>query len=221
MKKVLYHIVIIFLFSISQNSLFAQSYYLLEEGEKWTYNFIDYATSDTNRTNLEAMLSGVHSREQWAKTEVTYQVRKDSTVNGKSYKVITNTQNPFDVTLIREENGNYFKLNNVNFKEENFLKTNVNVDDVWLDYENQEQTMATIYMVLAKEDKMTIKGKTFENVIGIGHFTASVDDIISFLQNDDTFMPVKYYAQDKGMIYSYEPYPLGGTYSDLEKMLVD
>ena len=207
---------LIAVFALFQNSTIAQSYYPLEDGQKWTYNFIDYATSDTNRTNIDAMVSGEHNRELWGTTEVTFELKKDSLVNGQTYKVLVNKQDPFDVDLVREEDGNFFVLNNSTFKEENFLKTVVNVDDVWLDYENAEQTVATLYIVIAKEKTMVIKGKTFKNVLGIGKITASVDQIIAILQSDDPFIPVTYYAKGVGMIYSYMPYPLGDRYSDLE-----
>jgi hypothetical protein len=39
------------------------------------------------------------------------------------------------------------------------------------------------------------------------------------LQEDETFMPTKYYADGIGMIYSYIPYPLSGTYSDVEMVV--
>ncbi|MFK7949512.1 MAG: hypothetical protein AB8G11_18110 [Saprospiraceae bacterium] len=221
MKHTFYHIMLIVLFALCYNSITAQSYYPLKDGQTWKYNFIDYATSDTNRTNVDAMVSGKHNREVWSTTEVIFELRKDSVVNGKNYKVIVNKQNPFDVNLVREEGGNFFMLNNSTFKEENFLKTDVNVDDVWLDYENAEQTVATLYMVVAKEQTIQIKGKTYNNVIGIGKVTASVERIVTILQSDNPFIPVTYYAKGLGMIYSYLPYPLGGRYSDLEVSVRD
>lgn len=216
MKHTFCQLMLVAIFALCYNSTTAQSYYPLTDGQTWSYNFIDYATSDTNRTDIDAMISGKHNREVWSTTEVTFELRKDSVVNGQRYKVIVNKQNPFDVNLVREEDGNFFMLNNSTFKEENFLKTTVNVDDVWLDYENAEQTIATLYMVVAKEKSMQIKGKTYNDVIGIGKVTASVEQIVAILQSDDPFIPVTYYAKGIGMIYSYLPYPLGGRYADLE-----
>lgn len=221
MKHTFCQLMLVTIFALCYNSTTAQSYYPLKDGQTWTYNFIDYATSDTNRTNIDAMVSGNHNREVWATTETVFELKKDSVVNGQSYKVIVNKQNPFDVNLVREEDGNFFMLNNKTFKEENFLKTNVNVDDVWLDYENAEQTVATLYMVVAKEKSMQIKGKTYNDVIGIGKITASVEQIVAVLQSDNPFIPVTYYAKDIGMVYSYLPYPLGERYADLEVVIKD
>ena len=221
MKYTFCQLTLIAIFVLYYNATAGQSYYPLESGQTWTYNFIDYATSDTNRTNIEAMTSGKHHREVWATTEITFELKKDSIVNGHTYKVIVNKQNPFDVSLIREDDGNFFMLNNETFKEENFLKTAVNVEDLWLDYENAEETIATLYMVIAKEKSMQIKGKTFNDVIGIGKITASVKQIVAVLESDNPFIPVTYYAKGIGMIYSYAPYPLGDRYSDLEIFIED
>lgn len=216
MKHIFCQTILLTLFVFCQHQLIAQSYYPLEDGQKWTYNYTDYATSDTNRMDISTMISGNHSREVWGTTEISFELKKDSLVNGQLYKVIVNGQNPYDVHLVREDNGDFFLLNNVTFKEENFLKTDVSVDDVWLDYENAEQTIATLYIVVAKEQSMKIKGKTYKNVIGIGKITASVEEIIGILQSENPFIPVTYYAKGIGMVYSYLPYPLSERYSDLE-----
>jgi hypothetical protein len=216
MKKYQCLIAIIVMFATFQNSTFAQSYYPLEVGKSWTYTMTDYATSDTNRTNLVAMETGQHNREKWSSVEILYTVKRDSVVNGKVYQLITNNKNPFEFDLVRQEAGNYFRLNSSTFKEENFLKTGVEVGNMWLDYENEEQTMATLYVVSSIDKEKTIKGKSYKNVIGIGQITAPVTSIIAFLQEGDTFLPTKYYAEGVGMVYSYMPYPLSGTYSDLE-----
>ena len=214
-------IMLINLFALCHNSVIAQSYYPLEDGQQWTYNFIDYATSDTNRTNIDAMVSGKHNREVWDTTKITFQLKKDSIVNGKNYKVIVNKQNALNMSLVREDNGNFFLLNNLTYKEENFLKTDVNVDDLWLDYEDAEQTRATLYIVIAKEKSMTIKGQTFEDVIGIGKITAPVSKLIMILKSENPFIPVTYYAKGIGMIYNYTPYPLSDKYADLEISIND
>ncbi|NJN78343.1 MAG: hypothetical protein HC803_08475 [Saprospiraceae bacterium] len=202
--------------AIFQNSLTAQSYYPLEIGTSWNYTVTDYATSDMERTNLDAMVSGAHKREKWGSVDIRYSVKKDSLVNGKLYKVITNSKDPFLVELVREEDGNYLRLNSTTFKEENFLKTDVEVGNMWLDYENEEQTMATLYVVSSFDNQKTIKGKTYQNVIGIGQITAPVTQIIAFLNEENPFIPTKYYSKGVGLIYSYFPYPLSGTYSDVE-----
>lgn len=216
MKKHQYLIATIVILILFQNSTFAQSYYPLEIGKSWSYTVTDYATSDTNRTNLQAMETGNHNREKWGSIDISYVVKRDSVVNGKTYKVITNNKNPFEFDLVRQEGDNYFRLNNSTYKEENFLKTNVEIGNMWLDFENEEQTVATLYVVTCIEKEKVIKGKTYKNVIGIGQVTASVAQIAAFVEEGETFMPTKYYAEGVGMIYSYMPYPLGGTYSDLE-----
>jgi hypothetical protein len=216
MKKHQCLIVIIAIFAMIQNSTFAQCYYPLEIGKSWTYTVTDYATSDTNRTDLQAMETGNHNREKWSSVDIRYTIKRDSVVNGKTYQLIINNKNPFEFDLVRQEDGNYFRLNSSTFKEENFLKTGIEVGNMWLDYENEEQTMATLYVVSSVEKEKTIKDKKYKNVIGIGQITAPVTTIVAFLQEGETFMPTKYYAEDIGMIYSYMPYPLGGTYSDLE-----
>ena len=207
------------MFAMIQTSTFAQSYYPLEIGKSWTYTITDYATSDTNRTNLQAMETGNHNREKWSSTDIRYTVKRDSVVNGKTYQLITNNKNPFEFDLVREEDGNYFRLNSSTFKEENFLKTGIEEGNMWLDYENEEQTVATLYVVSSIDKEKKIKGKNYKNVIGIAQITAPVTTIVAFLQEGETFMPIKYYADGIGMIYSYMPYPLGGTYSDLETMI--
>jgi hypothetical protein len=214
MKKYQYLIVVFIIFT---NTTFGQSYYPLEVGKSWSYTLTDYATSDTNRTNLDAMINVSNQREKWGSIDIKYTVKQDSTVNGKIYKVITNNKNPFEKELIRKEDGNYFRLNDQTFKEENFLKTDVEVGNMWLDYENEDQTIATLYVVSCVDKQKIIKGKTYRNVIGIGEITAPVAQIIVFLQKEDNnFLPTKYYADGIGMIYSYVPYPVSGTYSDLE-----
>jgi hypothetical protein len=216
MKKHQYLIAIIAIFAMLQNSTFAQSYYPLEIGQSWNYTMTDYATSDTNRTNLVAMETGIHNREKWGSVDIRYTVKRDSIVNGKTYQVITNNKNPFEFDLVRQEEGNYFRLNSLTFKEENFLKTGVEVGNMWLDYENEGQTIATLYVISSVDKEKTIKGKIYKNVIGVGQITAPVTSIVAFLQEEETFMPTKYYADGIGMIYSYMPYPLSGTYSDVE-----
>jgi hypothetical protein len=216
MKKHQCLIAIIAIFAMIQNSTFAQSYYPLEIGKSWTYTITDYATSDTNRTNLQAMETGKHNREKWSSIDIIYTVKRDSIVNGKTYRVITNGKNPFEFDLIRQEGKNYFRLNNSTFKEENFLKTDVEAGNMWLDYQNEAQTEATLYVVTSIDKEKVIRGKNYKNVIGIGQITASVTQIVSFLQQDNLFMPTQYYAEDIGLIYSYMPYPFSGTYSDLE-----
>jgi hypothetical protein len=219
MKKHQCLMAIIATFAMFQDSVFAQSYYPLEIGKSWTYTVTDYATSDTNRTNLAAMESGQHNREQWGVVDIRYTIKMDSVVNGKIYQVITNSKNPFEFDLIRQEAGNYFRLNRVTFKDENFLKIGLEVDNMWLDYENEEQTVATLYIISSVDKEKIIKGKTYKNVIGIGQITAPVTSIVALLQEDETFMPTKYYADGIGMIYSYIPYPLSGTYSDVEMVV--
>lgn len=219
MKKYLNYIMVIGLCSFYQNSTIAQSYFPLDFGTTWTYNTTYFATSDTGRNNMPIMLSGAHNREVWGSTEITYEVKKDSIVNKQTYKVITNTKNPFDIDLIREENGNYFRLNTQSFKEENFLKGNLKVGDLWLDYQNAEQTLATLYMVVSLDKTKNIKGKTYNNVIGIGEITSSMERLMEYLQEDSSFIPTKYYAEGIGLVYSYFPYPVSNSYSDVEQAI--
>lgn len=213
-------ILLLFSVLIFQNSIVAQSYYPLDNGQKWTYRFTEYDAADANRTNINGMMKGNQVRNISSSTEITFEILKDSIINGKTYKVILNRQDPFDIKLIREENGNFFNFNKETFKEDNFLKTAVNVDDVWLDYENMEQTIATLYIVVAKEATMQIKGKTYNDVIGIGKITAPVQKIISILQSENPFLAVTYYAKGQGMIFSYLPYPMSDRYSDLEITII-
>ncbi len=219
MKKYMFQIVCVATLTCLQTTINAQSYFPLDLGAKWSYTVTDFATSDTNRMNLKAMVNGEHKREKWSVNEITYQVRKDSVINGKSYKVITNSKDPFERTLVREEAGNYFQFNNKTFKDDNFLKTDVKVDDIWLDYENPEQTAATLYVVISIDNTKVIQGETYKNVIGIGQITASMEQIVEFVRSGSQFMPIKYYSKGLGLIYSYMPYPLSGTYSDLEKAI--
>lgn len=219
MKKYLNGIAIIATLTIFHNSTAAQSYFPLDLETTWTYDLNNYATSDTNRTDLEAMVSGKQQREEWGSSEVTYKVRRDSVVNGQTYKIITNTKDPFEIDLVREENGNYFRLNDNTFKEENFLKTAVKQGDLWLDYENAEQTIATIYVIISVDKTKKIKGKIYNDVIGIGQVTASVEQLMAYLQEDNAFMPTKFYAKNIGLVYSYIPYPLGNTYADTEMVI--
>lgn len=222
MKKHQYLTITLFvILTVFQNTVDAQSYYPLEVGSMKVYKEIDYATSDTNRTNLEVMVSGNHKREKWRTEEVKYEVMKDSVVNGKTYQVIRNSRTPFDLELVREDEGNYFKFDNQTFKEKNFLKTNVEVGNMWLDYENAAQTIATLYIVTSKDNQKIIQGKVYKNVIGVGQITAPVAHLIGFLQEENIFMPTKYYAEGIGLIYSYAPYPASDTYSDLERTIMD
>ena len=216
MKSTTYKLIFFFFALVLHETIAAQSYYPLNIGQKWTHQYTEYATSDANRTDIKAMIAGEQAREIWSSTEIAFEVRKDSIINGKTYKVIVNKQDPFNIQLVREDNGNFFSFNNETFKEDNFLKTDVKVGDLWLDYENAEQTIATLYIVVEKAASLSIKGKNYNDVIGIGQITAPRQKIIAILKSENPFLPVTYYAKGQGMIYSYRPYPLGDRYSDLE-----
>jgi hypothetical protein len=199
-------------------TMFAQSYYPIELGTSWTYNVTDYATSDTSRKHNESMLSGEHNREEWGIQKMKIVVEKDSIINDKTYRVLANT-NGSKVELVREENGNYFRFNNNTFKDDNFLKPGLEVGNLWIDYSNAEQTIATIYKVISMDKQKTIKGRNYKNVIAISEYTGSTEQFFAIFRSNQAFPIVSYYAEGVGLIYNYTPYPLGNTYSDLEVSL--
>jgi hypothetical protein len=215
MKKIARNIVLITIGTLLGITAFSQSYYPLDLGKSWTYDVTDYATSDTSRNDYAAMLSGKHNREEWGKAKVKFVIEKDSILNGKTYRVVANA-NGSEVKLIREENGNYFRFNNRTFKDDNFLKPNLKAGNIWLDYSNPDQTVATVYKVITIDKQKMIKGKMYNNVIAISEFTGSMEQIYALFTNKAAFPITKYYAENIGLIYNYMPYPLGGTYSDLE-----
>ncbi len=220
MKKIAQQIALTAITTLLGISTFAQSYYPLDLGKEWVYNVTEYATSDTMRTHNEAMLSGKHNREKWGKQKVKILIEKDSTVNNKTYRVVANA-NGSKVELVREENGNYFRFNSKTFKEDNFLKANLEVGNIWLDYSNPEQTTATVYKVVSIKQQQFIKGKTYNDVIAISEYTGSMEQIYSLFTNKAAFPITKYYAKGIGLIYNYMPYPMGGTYSDVEVALAN
>lgn len=218
MKKIACKIAFTAIGTLLGFTAFAQSYFPLDIGKSWTYDVTEYATSDTVRVHSEAMLSGEHSREEWSKQKVKFVIEKDSVVNGKTYRVIANA-NGSKSELVREEDGNYFRFNSRTFKDDNFLKSNLEVGNVWLDYGDAAQTFATVYKVVGVKKNKEIKGKVYNDVIAISEFSGSMEQIYSLFTNKVAFPITKYYAKDIGLIYDYTPYPLGTTYSDMELCL--
>lgn len=220
MRKIVCNIVFTLIGTLSGITAFGQSYYPLELGTSWTYNITEYATSDTSRMHNESMLSGKHNREEWFSAKAKFFVEKDSMINDKSYRVIANT-NGSSVELIREENGDYFRFNNNTFKEDNFLKSNLELGNLWIDYHDATQKAVTVYKVVSISKQKVVKGKNYDNVIGISQFTGTTAQFFSMFNNKKAFPTIKYYAKGVGLIYEYTPYPLGRTYSDLEISLAN
>ncbi|WP_157580354.1 hypothetical protein [Segetibacter koreensis] len=185
----------------SSPSTSTSNYSPLTVGSNWTYNY----TQDSSA----------------ASTYTVTVTSKDTTANGRTYKVLSSSDGTGNLYMAREDSNYYryasFPQLGIDGFEELYLKDNRPVNSTWTNtasfkYQGTSIPATLTYTIKEKGITHTVNGKTYNDVI---HVNLDINVLISSIGGGDF-----YYAQGIGLIDNQISVGLSGASFNSKQELI-